>query len=300
MEWHSHRFTKRTARGAVRILEFGFVTRSLSVLVPLLLLTATASFAQDLPPQLADRFSEGVAALKAGEVDAAETAFRDVLRRGGAKAFVHHNLGIALQQGGRHREALAEFHRALQLDSSFGPARLLAGTSLLALGRSGEAVTELKRAVRLMPNEPLAHLQLAEAYERTGDTAGLVDAYRRVVELSPRNEEYRYRLGKAYLRLAQSSYERLRGVDPNSARLSQALGREYDAQGQLDMAVPAFEKAARLNPDLPEVHLALARIHLDQGRLNEAAGEIERELAIAPDSKEARELKSVIDAAMKR
>jgi predicted Zn-dependent protease len=278
----------------------------MGVLVRLLLavLFAVASVdgvgAQDLPPRLADRFSEGVTALKAAALDDAERAFRDVLAGGGDLAFVHHNLGIVLEQRGQHIDALTEFRAAARLDPSFGPARLLAGASLLALGRVHEATVQLQNAARLMPNEPAAHLQLADAYERSGNVAGLVDQYRRLVALAPANDEYTYRLGKAYLRLAQGSYERMRLIAPRTARLPQALAQQYLDQGQPDQALASLEEAARLGPTLPEIHLALARIHLEAGRLDEAAAEVDRELAVAPDSRAARDLKTEIEAARKR
>jgi tetratricopeptide (TPR) repeat protein len=278
----------------------------MGVLVRVLLavLLAVASVdgvgAQDLPPRLADRFSEGVTALKAAALDDAERAFRDVLAGGGDLAFVHHNLGIVLEQRGQHIDALTEFRAAARLDPSFGPARLLAGASLLALGRVHEATVQLQNAARLMPNEPAAHLQLADAYERSGNVAGLVDQYRRLVALAPANDEYTYRLGKAYLRLAQGSYERMRLIAPRTARLPQALAQQYLDQGQPDQALASLEEAARLGPTLPEIHLAQARIHLEAGRLDEAAAEVDRELAVAPDSRAARDLKNEIEAARKR
>ena len=111
---------------------------------------------QDLPPPLASRFTAGVAALKAGSLDEAEAAFRSVLRDGGERAFVHHNLGIVLQQRGQHAAAIAEFHAPASLDPAFGPPRLLAGTSLIALGRPADAWSMLEQAVRLMPRESAA------------------------------------------------------------------------------------------------------------------------------------------------
>jgi tetratricopeptide (TPR) repeat protein len=260
----------------------------------LLLLGSAVTPAQDLPPALASRFSEGVAALKAGDGTDAERAFRDVLRQGGARSFVHHNLGIVLQQAGRHREALTEFQAAARLDPAFGPERLLAGTSLLALDRPAEAAAALQIAVKLMPSEPLAHLQLADAYERTGRIEGVVDEYRRLVEMSPTNDEYAYRLGKAYLRLAQVSYGRLRAVNPTSARASQALATEYAKQGRRDLAQQEFERAAKLDPTLVEIHLALARLYAAEQRWDDAAQEVERELALAPESRDALELKTKI------
>jgi protein O-GlcNAc transferase len=262
--------------------------------------TASAQTAGSLPPELAETFSRGVAALEADRLDAAEAAFRDVLARGGTRAFVYHNLGIVQQRRGRHSAALAAFETAIKIDPKFGPARLLAGSSLLALGRTGEALVHLRTAVSLMPREVAAHRQLADALERTGDAIGLVDEYRRIVELAPGNEEYVYRLGKAYLKLAQWSIERMRALDPKTARLPQSLALAYLDQGRPDLAAAAFAEAAALDDTLPEIHLALARIHLDQGRWQDAAREIERELALAPESAAARELKARIDAARPR
>ncbi len=215
------------------------------------LLTASAAAlaqAPDLPPAVASRFAAGVAALQSGSLDDAEAAFRTVLRDGGDRGFVHHNLGIVLQQRGRHAAAVAEFRRASALDPTFGPARLLAGSSLIALGRPTEALVDLERAVTLMPREIAAHLQLADACERTGRIARLSEAYRAVVALAPDDPEYAYRLGKAYLRLSQQSYERLKAVAPQSARLSQALGQEFVAQGQKQRAREAYEAAAARDP----------------------------------------------------
>jgi tetratricopeptide (TPR) repeat protein len=172
-----------------------------------------------LPPALASRFAAGVAALQRGSLDDAEGAFRAVLRDGGERAFVHHNLGIVLEQRGQHAAAVAEFHRASALDPAFGPPRLLAGSSLIALGRPADALTDLEQAVRLMPREINAHLQLADACERTGRIACLTEAYRSVVALAPDDPEYAFRLGRAYLRLSQHAYERIRAVDPQAARL---------------------------------------------------------------------------------
>jgi protein O-GlcNAc transferase len=254
--------------------------------------------AQDLPAAVAERFSAGVAALEAGRLDAAEAAFRAVIRDGGGtRAFVHHNLGIVLQRRGRHTAAVAEFRLAARLDPSYGPARLLAGASLLALGQPQAAIVELDRAVTLMPRELAPRLQLADACERSGNVLRLVDTYRAIVAMAPDDPEYAYRLGKAYLRLSQWSYERIMAIDPKSARLSQALGREYLQQGRPDEARVAFEQAAARDPALPEVHLALARLHADEQRWDDAAREVERELALVPESRDARALKASIDAA---
>jgi protein O-GlcNAc transferase len=246
---------------------------------------------------VAARFSEGVADLAAGRLDSAEAAFRAVIRDGGDLAFVRHNLGIVLQQRGRHADAVVEFRAACHLDPACGPSRLLAGTSLLALGQAKAAVAELDLAARLMPREAAVHLQRADACERINDALCLAGEYRALVELSPANPEYAYRLGKAYLRLSQWAHARIQAIDPKAARLSQALGREYLEQGRADLAERAFQDAIGRDATRADVHLALARIYLADGRLDDAARAVARALVLEPDSKEARGLRASVEAA---
>jgi len=273
-------------------------SRALRVLLTLgsVFFQAWASAAQDLPPALADRFAEGITALQAGQPQQAEAIFRGILQRGGDRAPVHHNLGIALQQRGQHEAALAQFRAAAALDAAYGPARLLAGASLIALGRTREARSEFEQATRLMPGEIVAYVQLADACQRLEDRICVADTYRALGRLGPDDPEYAYRLGSAYLKLSQWTHERLAKVAPGSARVHQALGREYLQQGQTEFALEAFKRAAEADPTLPDLHLALARIYFDAGRRDEAAREIGRELALVPFSRDALQLKARIDA----
>jgi tetratricopeptide (TPR) repeat protein len=264
-----------------------------------LLASSAASAAQQpLPPALEKTFAGGVAALNAGDLDAAERAFLEVLKaRGGAGASVRHNLGIVYQRRGAHAKAVAEFRAASRLEPRYGPARLLSGSSLLALGRPVEAARELEVAARLMPDEPQAHLLLAGAYERNDDWLGAADAYRRLRELQPQEAEHAYRLGRAYAKLAEWSQRRIGQISPRSARLQQTLGHHYRAQGKADEAIAAFRRAAAADPKLPEVHLLLALLHAERKDFDAALKEVELELKLVPESRGALELKRRIEAA---
>jgi tetratricopeptide (TPR) repeat protein len=246
--------------------------------------------AQERDPALPERFEEGVRALKAGKLDEAEKAFRAVLATGGAAAYVHNNLGIVLQERGRHAEAIVEFREAMRVDPAYVAPRILLGASLAALGRLGEARTQLERAVKLAPREPLARLQLARVLERRGDWPGVVEQYRALREMKPDEPEYAYGLGNAYLSLSEWCLKELGALDNGQARLQQAMGHNYRVQGRPDLALRAFERAVQADPTLPEVHLAMAQLLMEQKRWAEARREIERELAIAPESVGARVL----------
>jgi tetratricopeptide (TPR) repeat protein len=256
----------------------------------------TGALGQELPDALSLSFDEGVRALKAGELDAAEAAFRAVLDGGGDLAQVHNNLGIVYQQSGRHERAVTEFRAAVRLDPEYAAPRVLLGASLLALGRVRDARAPLEEAVKIAPGETLAHLQLVRVLERLGDWNGAIDEYRVLRQLEPEDPEYVYGLGRAYLRLSESRLRELRELDPASARSLQAEGHSLRVQGRPDRALETFERAARADPTLPEIHLAMAQIHMEQKRWAEARREIALELAVVPDSAGAKMLEKHVRA----
>jgi tetratricopeptide (TPR) repeat protein len=245
---------------------------------------AIAMAEDELPPALADLFSQGVEAQKKGKLDTAEKVFLEVLRQGGRKAFVYNNLGIVYQHRADHKRAIEQFREAGRLDATYAAPRVLLGSSLLALGRVREATAELENAVKINPREPAARLELARAYERSGNFTGMVEQLRQLRESAPRDPEYAYQLGRAYMKLSGWCFQEILRVAPGSARVHQTLGETMMARGREAEAVQAYEKAAAADPQLAGIHLALAGIYLRQNKPEEARQEIELELAIAPES----------------
>jgi tetratricopeptide (TPR) repeat protein len=259
---------------------------------------AARSFAQEtVPTSEMTRVSEGVEALKSGDLDRAERIFDDALRHGVKQPLVLHNLGVIAQQRGNHQLAVTRFRQALLIQPNYGPGRLLLGFSLLALGKKSEAIRELNRAALLMPEEPAAHLELAKAYEAEDNWLKAVEQLQELTRLAPENGEYSYQLGKALTKLSGWSLQEISRVDPNAARLHQALGQEYLIQEKYDEALSAYQEAARSDPKLPEIHLGMALILLQLKRLDEAMAQVELELKLVPDSKAAAEAKAKIETA---
>jgi len=246
------------------------------------------------PPE--DAVAAGVQALKAGDLETAQNFLNQALKQGIKHPVVFHNLGVIAQEHRNHAQAVTWFRKSLLLDPNYGPSRLLLGSSLLSLGKTDDAVRELKRAVRSMPNEPAAHLQLAKAYEATEKWGQAVNELQKVTALAPDNAEYSYQLGKALTRLSGWSLQQISRVNPNSARLHQALGQEYAIQGNYDRALFAYQQAATADPQLPEIHLGMGLILLQLKRFDEALEQINLELALVPESKMAADAKTRIEA----
>ncbi len=263
----------------------------------LLLVVDVLRAQQTLPPRLVETFTKGVQALKAERLDEAETAFLEVLGKGGKLAFVYNNLGVVYQRRGDHRRAVQQFRQAVRLRPGYAAPRILMGASLLALGEVPEAIRQLGRAVKLEPADPLARWELAKVYERGGDLPGALEQLEKARELDPQNPEYAYQLGRVYEKLAGWCYKQIVRLDPGSARVYQTLAEYYYTRGQVEAALRAYGLATQIDSGLPGVHLALAHIYLEQGKQAEAREEIEKELAIVPESLAALALKQKIDAA---
>lgn len=282
-----------TRREVSRLPAAGLVSGSLGRALAsawLVLLLVPAGSGLELPVDQGTLFDQGVLALKAGNLDEAESAFRAVIEQGGELAQVHNNLGIVYQMRGQHERAVVEFREAARLDSDYPAPRILLGASLLALGRVEEAKVSLEAAVRLAPGEALAHRELAKAYERSGEWAGVVDEYRTLRRLAPDEPEHLYGLGQGYLRLSETCLRRLHDLYPDSARSHQAQAHSYRLQERPDLALEAFERAAQADPTLPEIHLAIAQIYVEQKRWADARRELALELDVVPESAGARAL----------
>ncbi len=254
-------------------------------------------------PDAATLSAQGIDALKSNQPDEAERLFQQALRlkpMGELSALIHHNLGVIRQERRGHAEAVAEFRLAILAQPGFGQSHLQLGISLLALNKNSEAVVALERAVKLLPKEELARLQLARACERTENWLCVVEQFRSLSEMKPLEAEYAYQLGRAYTRLSEWSYQRIIAINPDAARLHQALGQQYLTQGRYDLALAEYRRASQVDPQLPEIHLAIAVIYLEQKNYDEAGKEIELELRIAPQSLKALELKRQIEAAKPR
>jgi Tfp pilus assembly protein PilF len=250
-----------------------------------------------VPEELVPVFNRGVQALQAGQYYVAESAFLEVLKKGGPSSLVYTNLGTIYQQRGDHKKAVENLERSVRLAPRSAPPKVLLGSSFLALGRIPEATTQLEAAARLAPKDPLAHLQLAKAYARAKNLLKSVDEFQAARALVPADPELAYRLGNSYLEVSVWTLREIIRLKPKSPRVDQTMAETFRAQGRNDMALRFYQFAAENDPTLPDVHLAMAQIHQSMGKSKEALEEANRELAIVPGHAAALELKRNLEAA---
>lgn len=249
-----------------------------------------------VPEELVEVYNQGVRALHAGQLYVAESAFLEVLKKGGPSSLVFTNLGTVYQQRGDHEKAIETLRRAVQLEPRSAPPRVLLGSSLLALGETAQATFQLEAAVRLSPKDPVAHLQLAKAYSRATNNLNAVDEFRAARALAPADPDLAYRLGNSYLKLSVWTLREVTRLNPKSPRADQMQAEIYRTQGRYDLALRFLQFAAAAGPKLSDIHLAMAEIYADQHKFREALEEVNQELGIIPHSARALELKGNLEA----
>jgi len=104
------------------------------------------------PSNMTARFDLAVAHARCGQLTEAVDEYLVLVQGGSADIRVHHNLGLALRQLGRHTEAALAFERVTALAPGEAPSWLGLALSLEADGRTGDAAAALDRYLTLKPD----------------------------------------------------------------------------------------------------------------------------------------------------
>lgn len=105
-------------------------------------------------------YSQGLTALRGGDLAAAERSFSTLLRNDPQYAVAHYDLGVTQARMQRYLSAQREFELALDLAPSYARARFALGTVLLREGKRTQARAAFDRVVRDANGDP-ALLNLA-------------------------------------------------------------------------------------------------------------------------------------------
>ncbi len=150
-------------------------------------------------------FQQGEQHLQAGELRAAEQAFRQALGMDAQFAEAHGNLGFVLNQNGAYAEAESHYRVALELAPENATVHLNLGALLAQQKRHAEAETCYAASLALEPASSavwsnLGALNLNLKQEETAETC-----LRHAIALDPLNTRARFNL--AYLQLRQKNFE---------------------------------------------------------------------------------------------
>jgi protein O-GlcNAc transferase len=165
------------------------------------------------------------------------------------------SLGVVYDQLGRHEDALASFHRALELDSNFAEAHCNLGMRFVEKGEFERAEASLRAAIAAKGDFGGAHIALAKLYLHMKRPDHAIEQYQRAAELAP-----------------------------SDAGMHTAFGALLAERGHNKEAEAPLRRAVELNPELSGARMNLGNLLRDTGRIREAEVELRKAMELDPNS----------------
>ncbi len=176
-----------------------------------------------------------------------------------SNATAHNNLGNALRDLGRAKDAYTSYRRAVALKPDFAGAYSNMGNVQKDHGRLEEAISLYRTAVDFDPNYAQAHCNLGNALREASALEESAAACRRAIAIQPEFAEAYNNLGNALRDQklpdeAADAYRRAIEIQRNLAEAHNNLGDVLKDVGRLDDALAEFRTAIQLRPNYAEAH----------------------------------------------
>ncbi len=184
----------------------------------------------------------------------------------------HYELGIAYKNSKMYTEAIAEFQKAIDLETNFVSAHTGLGEVYLETGRLDDAENAANTALRIDANSQPAR-QLLDAIKQARPTPP---------QPSP------------------TKPESTPSADPPDAKQDLERGLIFLNNRQYNQAAAAFKRVIKADPDSIEAHYGLGQAYLEIEAFDDAKSATEEALKRNPTHPPARELLQVIQFARNR
>jgi tetratricopeptide (TPR) repeat protein len=199
--------------------------------------------------------------LKENRPDLAAPEFRAIVALDPNNVDARGNLGVVLFFQGDYTSAIPQLRAALKLQPTLSKIRALLGIGEKRTGDIKTARRDLEEAFPKVQDQKIridTGMELIEIYSSSGDLdkAGAIVSVLR--KLDPANEAVLYTAYRIYSDLAAESLLSLSVVDPNSARMHQAMAHELAKRGNTAEAIEHYRAALKIDPRLPGIHFELA------------------------------------------
>lgn len=145
----------------------------------------------------------GLALFEMGKWREAIANYQRALEITPGYAEAYNDMGVAFYQMGKWGEAMDNFQKALQLDPTLVEAHNNVGLILFHQGKVDEAMAQYKRAIEIMPNYADAHHNLVIVYLKKGDTVDAIEELKEALRLNPKDDAARKNLARAQAMMSQ-------------------------------------------------------------------------------------------------
>lgn len=209
----------------------------------------------------------GVVAHQAGNNELAVDLIGQALALQPDYPNAHYNLGNALKELGRVREAVASYKNALTQNPNSADAHFNLGNVLQDLGDLDQAVASFAKAIALKPDYGAAHFNMANALKSLGAMEDAVAAYRSAVAILPQSADVHLNLGHALHELGKgedaiASYRAAVAINPEFWDAHYNLGKVLMSEARSDDAIASFQQVLKFAAGDDRMGAELALAHL--------------------------------------
>jgi tetratricopeptide (TPR) repeat protein len=186
--------------------------------------------------------------------------------------------------------ALADYSKAIELDSGYTFAYNNRGVVYTEQGNLKAALADFSKAIELDPKYALAYYNRGIVYIDQGNLEAALADYSKAIELNPEDEDAYYNRGLVYkdqgnLEAALADFSKAIELNPQDAEAYSNRGIVYANQGNLEAALADFSKAIELNPQDAEAYnnrgYTLAQLGT---RLDQALNDLNHALELDPNN----------------
>ena len=210
-------------------------------------------------------------------------------------AMMHDVLKAALadHRAGRLDRAAAAYRQVLAADPGNADALHLLGLTERQAGRGQEATALIRRALTLAPHLIEARLNLANILQAGGDMAAARAQWRMVLALDPANAAAWHALGAtlagdggAGRPAAIRALRRAALLDPSRASIQHDLGLLLRQDDRIDEAIACQRRALELEPGLLAAWMSLGNALLELNDTDGALAALKRAASLSPATPE--------------
>ena len=199
----------------------------------------------------------------------------------------YRNLGVALADAGRHREALDAYRKVLVTFPQDGVTYFDIGTSQEKLGLLSEAADSYRRSLAIAPGKAEAHYNLGNVLKHLGRTEEALEEFRATVRLRPDFALAFNNLGNTLSALkrwdeAIAAYRQAQVLSPSSAAAYNNLGTTLRSAGRDDEALEQYRHALSLDPGFAAAEFNTGLVDLDRRDTVEAWRHFDRAVQLDP------------------
>jgi len=244
---------------------------------------------------------KALALQSAGETDAAQNLYEQVLKSDGKNAVALYSMAVMASARKDFEKALKFIKPVTLSHPNFAQAHLAKSVILFNLGQFDEALMAAEKSIHLEPS-----LQNAQAHLDTVKVAkGMLQAQgQRQETINPEvnalTQQAIAHQGQGQHNEAIALLNQALAIEPNFFSALYSLGISLGAIGQKMTALDCFIKAADVAPHLPIGHFAKAQSYADLGLADDALASFDKTIEVDPTYTQAYTNKAALLQAINR